>query len=52
MKVIAGSAIRRVVADEVIWSFCFVRSPAALFEAGNYFICEACVWRCVKLFAD
>jgi hypothetical protein len=47
-----NTLIRRVVADDVICSFCGVRSPEPLFGGGGYFICKACVGRCVEVFSD
>ena len=49
---LAGSVIRRVVADDVICSFCGVPASEPLFGGGGYFICKACVGRCVEVFAD
>jgi len=48
---LAGSLIRRVVADDVICSFCGIPSPEPLFGGRDYFICKACVGRCVEISA-
>jgi hypothetical protein len=47
-----GSLIRRVIADDVLCSFCGVRSSEPLFGGDRYFICDACVARCVDTLAD
>lgn len=44
-----SSAIRRVMADDIICSFCGRRSSDPVFAAHGYAICSACIGTCVEM---
>jgi hypothetical protein len=46
---LAGSVIRRVMADDVLCSFCSRPSSEPVFAGDGYAICSACIGTCVEM---
>ena len=44
-----GSFIQRVMADDILCSFCSRRSSEPVFAAGGYAICSTCIGTCFEI---